>query len=264
MWWRFLIFCVLVTIILFIVLSSIHGRPVTHFFFHRCCEENIENDKMIFEDFGNTNTLRERLIGEEILFLDNSSFVSEEDVKEVIKVMREKLNVHDPKSRVNITLIELIQDEVLSENDESGEYTTERILKNKLNIKSERMTDSKVKTIEEFTMYDEKRSSKDAISELESLFNERTKASDAIKKLDVLVNENEDEDPRTRVSDVKLSTNGIEDSIIVTTIKTTDSIAIKSTTVFENETVKPEIKLAPPIDEMIMSDMHDSNDSGDF
>lgn len=261
MWWRFLIFCVLVTIILFLVLSSIHGRPVTHIFFHRCCEENIENDKMIFEDFGNTNALRERLVGKEILFIDNSSFVNEEDVKEVIKDMRDKLNVHDPKSRVNITLIELIQDVVLSESDTSGEFTTERMLKNKLDIKSERMTDLKTTTTEEFTIYEKKHSAKDAISELDSLFNKKLKAKDAIQKIDVLINETVDKDPKIRLGEVKLSTNGIQNSTIVTTVTSTDSIAIKSTTVFENETVNPEIKLAPPVDDMIMSDVHDSNDS---
>lgn len=264
MWWRFLIFCVLVTIILFIVLSSIHGRPVTHFFFHRCCEENIENDKMIFEDFGNTNTLRERLVGDEILYPDNSSFVSEEDVKDVIKVMKDKLNVHDPKSRVNLTLIELIQDEVLSEDETSGEFITERTLKNKLDIKSERMKDLNTKTTEDLTIYEEKHSSKDAISHLESLFNKKIKASVAVRKLDVLINESVDEDPRIRLSNMELSTNGSEDGTVVTTDKSTDNMAIKSTTLSENETVIPEIKLEPPLDDMIVSDMLDSNDSVEF
>lgn len=263
MWWRFLIFCVLVTIILFIVLSSIHGRPVTHFFFQRCCEENIENDKMIFEDFGNTNTLRERLVGDEILYPDNSSFVSEEDVKEVIKVMKDKLNVHDPKSRINLTLIELLQDEVLSEDETSGEFITERTLKNKLDIKSERLKDLNTKSTEEFTIYEEKHSSKDAISELESLFNKKIKASDAVQKLDVLISENVDEDPTIRLSKMELSTNGIKDDTVVTTDKSTEIMAIKITTASENETVIPEIKLAPPLDDM-MSDMHDSNDSVEF
>lgn len=264
MWWRFLIFCVLVTIIIFIVLSSIHGRPVTHFFFHRCCEENIENDKMIFEDFGNTNTLRERLVGEEILIPDNSSFVNEKDVKEIIKVMRDKLNVHDPKSRVNLTLIELMEDEVLSEDEISGEFVTERTFRNKLDIKSERIKDVNSENTEEFTINEEKYSSKHVISELDSLFNKKIKASDAIQKLDTLINESEDEDPRIRLSELKLSTKGVEESTVVTTDKSTEDITIKRTTVSENETVVPEIKLAPPLDDMIVSDMHDNNDSIEF
>lgn len=259
MWWRFLIFCILVTIILFIVLSSIHGRPVTQSFFHRCCEENIENDKMIFEDFGNTNTLRERLIGEGILFLDNSSFVSEEDVQEVINVMRDKFNVHDPKSRVNSTLIEVIQDEVLNENEASGEFTTKRTFKNDLDIKSERLTDVKDKIIEEFEINEERLNSEDPIQ----LFNKETKASDAISKLDILVNDNDDDGTRIRLSAFKLSTNSVEGSI-ANTAKSTDIMNLKRTTVFEDYTVIPEIKLAPPLDDMIMTDMQDSNDSVEF
>ncbi|XP_049881100.1 uncharacterized protein LOC126377408 [Pectinophora gossypiella] len=104
MWWRFLTFCVLVSLVLFVVLSCIHGRPVIHLFFHRCCEDDIENDQVIFENFGN-NFLRERLVGADIVVDDNDSFVSEFEVEEVIKRMRDKLNVHDPKSRVDLEVL---------------------------------------------------------------------------------------------------------------------------------------------------------------
>lgn len=50
-------------------------------FFHRCCSDDIENDQVIFENFGN-NFLRERLI-------DDTTYVYEEIV----------LNTHDPRSR---------------------------------------------------------------------------------------------------------------------------------------------------------------------
>lgn len=92
MWWRFLVFCLLVTLTLFIVLSCIQGKPVIHLFFHRCCEENIENDQVIFENFGN-NYLRERLVGAEIIEEVNGTS-TEESVE-----MIESLNVHDPRFR---------------------------------------------------------------------------------------------------------------------------------------------------------------------
>lgn len=110
MWWRFLTFCFLVCVVLFIVLSCIHGRPVIHLFFHRCCEEDIENDQVIYENFGN-NFLRERLVGGDIVVLDNDSFVSSDEVNEVIAIMRKKVNVHDLKSRAS---------------EDSGEMTTQR------------------------------------------------------------------------------------------------------------------------------------------
>lgn len=206
---------------------------------------------MIFEDFGNTNTLRERLISEDILFLDNSSFASEEDVQEIVNIMRDKLNVHDPKSRANLTLIELMQDEILSDNEGSGEFTTNRA-KNIQDIKNERLTEVKNKTVEEFDINDKKYNSEDA-SKLDNI--KTTKASDAIEKLV----DNEDDAMNQRLSQHTLSTNSIEDSIVTTV--STDSM---KSTIFDESTVKPQFKLAPPLDEMIMTDIQDSNDSVEF
>lgn len=98
MWWRFVTFCLLVTLVLFIVLSCIQGRPALHLFFHRCCEENIENDQVIFENFGN-NFLRERLVGADILEVDNGTLFPSEEVEEVMEKLRKMINVHDPNSR---------------------------------------------------------------------------------------------------------------------------------------------------------------------
>lgn len=99
MWWRYITFCVLVTLILFIVLSCIQGRPVLHLFFQRCCEENIENDPVIFENFGN-NFLRERLVGADILEVDNRTLFPAEEAEDVMEKLREvMMNVHDPRSR---------------------------------------------------------------------------------------------------------------------------------------------------------------------
>ena len=92
MWCRFLTFCILVTLILFIVLSCIYKRPVLHLFFHRCCGDDIENDQVIFENFGN-NFLRERLI-------DNTTYVYEDFM----------INTHDPKSREVLESIENYKD----------------------------------------------------------------------------------------------------------------------------------------------------------
>ncbi|XP_068623958.1 O-acyltransferase like protein-like [Battus philenor] len=94
MWWRFLAFCVLVSLVLFIVLSCVYGRPVVHLFFHRCCEENIENDQVIFENFGN-NFLRERLVGAEEL--GNGTFL--ENIEKAIDGIGQLMNVHNPSTR---------------------------------------------------------------------------------------------------------------------------------------------------------------------
>ncbi|KAG6451766.1 hypothetical protein O3G_MSEX007331 [Manduca sexta] len=99
MWWRYLTFCLLVTLILFIVISCIQGRPVLHLFFHRCCTEDIENDQVIFENLGD-NFLRERLVGDESIFGGNKSY-KEVEVVEIWKIV----NVHDPGTR-NFTDIE--------------------------------------------------------------------------------------------------------------------------------------------------------------
>ncbi|XP_052749494.1 uncharacterized protein LOC128200353 [Galleria mellonella] len=100
MWWRILTFCVLVTFVLFVVLSCIHGRPVVQLFFHRCCEDNIENDQLIYENLGN-NFLKERLVAVDDV-VDNSSLASKEDVDELIVMLREKMNVHNPVDRTKL------------------------------------------------------------------------------------------------------------------------------------------------------------------
>ncbi|KAM3957223.1 uncharacterized protein ACR2FA_008783 [Aphomia sociella] len=113
MWWRILTFCVLVTLILFVVLSCIHGRPVVHLFFHRCCEDNIENDQVIFENFGNS-FIKERLIGVDIE-VNNSSLFSEENVDELIASFRKKNNVHDPRSRDHLDYDEATDREMIGD-----------------------------------------------------------------------------------------------------------------------------------------------------
>lgn len=65
-------------------------------FLHRCCEEDIENDQVIFENFGN-NFLRERLVGAEIMEEVNGT--SEDND------FSESFNVHDPRFR-NITIVD--------------------------------------------------------------------------------------------------------------------------------------------------------------
>lgn len=55
--------------------------------------------------------MRERLVGGDIVVLDNDSFVSSDEVNEVIAIMRKKVNVHDLKSRAS---------------EDSGEMTTQR------------------------------------------------------------------------------------------------------------------------------------------
>lgn len=102
MWWRFITFCVLVTFVLFVVLSCIYGRPALHLFFHRCCEDDIENDQVIFENFGN-NFLRERLVGNSDVGNDNSSFVSESEMNDLVEAMAEMINVHNLELRRTAT-----------------------------------------------------------------------------------------------------------------------------------------------------------------
>lgn len=98
MWWRFLAFCVLVTLVLVVVLTCVYGRPVVHLFFHRCCGEDIENDQVIFENFGD-NFLRERLIGTDALNAEDTTAFPFEEVEKVIDGMRRLINVHDPTTR---------------------------------------------------------------------------------------------------------------------------------------------------------------------
>ncbi|XP_039746263.1 uncharacterized protein LOC120624019 [Pararge aegeria] len=73
MWCRFLTFCV-------------------------CCGEDIENDQVIYENFGN-NFLRERLIGAEIVESDNVTLYDAEEVESMLENIKDLLNVHDPKMR---------------------------------------------------------------------------------------------------------------------------------------------------------------------
>ncbi|CAG5052483.1 unnamed protein product [Parnassius apollo] len=101
MWWRFLAFCVLVSLVLFVVLSSIYGRPVVHLFFHRCCEEDIENDQVIFENFGN-NFLRERLVATDVIEMENVTLFPMENIEQVLDGMRKLINVHDPETRESL------------------------------------------------------------------------------------------------------------------------------------------------------------------
>jgi hypothetical protein len=79
-----------------VVLSYIHGRPVAHLFFKRCCEDGIENEEVIFERFSD-NLLRERLMASDVIE-SNGTFVSSDMDAEVLDMIR-KLNVHDPSSR---------------------------------------------------------------------------------------------------------------------------------------------------------------------
>ncbi|CAH2098478.1 unnamed protein product [Euphydryas editha] len=99
MWCRVLTFCVLVTIILLVVLSCLYGRPVYHLFFHRCCSDDIENDQVIFENFGN-NFPRERLIGADIMEVDNTTLYDPEEAQAVLEDIKSVFNVHDPGTRV--------------------------------------------------------------------------------------------------------------------------------------------------------------------
>lgn len=118
MWWRFIIFCFLVSFILFVVLNYLHDRPVVHFkFFKRDPDEQI-----VFEKFKD-NFLKERLVAFEFE-ADNGTFVPEDvDIEEVIEVMRAKLNVHDPDSRRIVECIEKVlvvteKNEILEESKE--------------------------------------------------------------------------------------------------------------------------------------------------
>ncbi|CAH2057859.1 unnamed protein product, partial [Iphiclides podalirius] len=124
MWWRFLAFCVLVTLVLFVVLSCVYGRPVVHLFFHRCCGEDIENDQVIYESFGN-NFLRERLVGTDALEAETTAF-SFEEVERVIHGMRSLINVHDPTTR---DAFYELGDEMSTEDDPVMDVTTERLRK---------------------------------------------------------------------------------------------------------------------------------------
>lgn len=95
MWCRFITFCVLVCLVLFIVLSCLYGRPVFHLFFHRCCGDDIENDHVIFENFGN-NFLKERLVGADIVEVD------EPDINDVIN---DDLDVSTVESETEMTTL---------------------------------------------------------------------------------------------------------------------------------------------------------------
>lgn len=109
---RFVGFWVLVSLILLIVFSSIIGRPVLQLYFRRCCEEDIENDHVIFENLGN-NFLRERLISSpDMLQVDEDNYliadlVNKEPIEnqnynkrfEVKATSKPVVNVHDITSR---------------------------------------------------------------------------------------------------------------------------------------------------------------------
>lgn len=99
MWWRVLTFCVLVTIVLVVVVSCLNGRPVYHLFFYRCCSEDIENDQVIFENFGN-NFLRERLVGADIIEVDNSTLYDPEEADADFEDIKSVFNVHNPGTRI--------------------------------------------------------------------------------------------------------------------------------------------------------------------
>lgn len=135
MWWRFLTFCILVCIILFVVMSCIHGRPVVHLLYHKCYQDDA-NGQVVFEHV-DSNFLRERLVGvfnDDTNTTDVNSIVNEEEeIDEIMVVLRGKLNVHDPRSRK-----ELLEDISYDENVEtesvsdgltitSSEITTENI-----------------------------------------------------------------------------------------------------------------------------------------
>ncbi|GBP39406.1 hypothetical protein EVAR_95858_1 [Eumeta japonica] len=133
LWWRFLIFCVLVTITLFVVVGCIRGRPVVHVFFNRCCEDSIENDPKLFENFRN-NFLMERLVSfEAIDGRSNNTVVSYEkgDVVKLMDELRTKFNVHDPFQRKTyfdeeFSNSELFDDSVSSEEDTNSYVVTVR------------------------------------------------------------------------------------------------------------------------------------------
>ncbi|CAG9568547.1 unnamed protein product [Danaus chrysippus] len=115
-----------VTIVLMVVLSCIYRRPVIHLFFHRCCGDDIENDQVIFENFGN-NFLRERLIGAEIVEVDNATLYDDEvddlSNKEFIT------NVHDPVQRLEY--IEKVENDRLKEDIEAKEFENiDKLLQN--------------------------------------------------------------------------------------------------------------------------------------
>ncbi|KAI8423499.1 hypothetical protein MSG28_012612 [Choristoneura fumiferana] len=113
MWWRFLTFCVLLLIILFIVLSCIQGRPVIGLFFHRCCEDEIENHQTIYENFGTNFFMRERLVAD---FRNDTDVIeANDDAVEMIAAMSDIFDVHDPKTRVNIQDYEI--EEINDKND---------------------------------------------------------------------------------------------------------------------------------------------------
>lgn len=90
MWLRFLTFCVLVSLILIAVLSTIYGRPVINIFFKRCCGNDIENDHGIFENF-NENSLMERLVSDVIIYDDAGS----SEVSDNGTVVRYNLTISD-------------------------------------------------------------------------------------------------------------------------------------------------------------------------
>ena len=95
MWLRFLTFCVLVSLVLVAVLSTIYGRPVINVFFRRCCNEDIENDQTIFANLDN-NFLRERLVSDGIFSDDDYVEVKEvilTDSDEDIDLIGDRTNV---------------------------------------------------------------------------------------------------------------------------------------------------------------------------
>lgn len=114
MWLRFLTFCVLVSLVLVVVLSTIYGKPVINVFFRRCCNEDLENDQTIFANL-NDNFLRERLVSDGIFSDDDYVEVREvnlaESDEENIELVSDTTNVTIESNNVtnsedNVTLSE--------------------------------------------------------------------------------------------------------------------------------------------------------------
>lgn len=120
MWWRFFTFCVLVTFIIFVVVTAVYGKPVIHLFFHRCCGDDIENDQVIFENFGN-NFLKERLVGGDIIEADNDTLFQENI--ERIDDISEVLSINDPevKKWLNSDVPNTISDNLDTKEGYNGE-----------------------------------------------------------------------------------------------------------------------------------------------
>ncbi|KPJ03926.1 hypothetical protein RR46_01878 [Papilio xuthus] len=112
MWWRFLAFCVLVSLVLFILISCIYGRPVVHLSLNRCCD----NDQIAFENFGD-NVLSERYIKSDSLGMENSTIIALDNIEKMIDNIRQLVNVHNPSTR---DLYDELVEELVSSNAEDG------------------------------------------------------------------------------------------------------------------------------------------------